>query len=62
MHGTNAALKTASGASGPSTAELTVNGTAVTCDRAGVLWLPDSGILVVSDLSLIHISEPTRPY
>ncbi|WP_339761252.1 ligase-associated DNA damage response endonuclease PdeM [uncultured Hoeflea sp.] len=52
MHGTNAALKTASGASGPSTAELAVNGTAVTCDRAGVLWLPDSSILVVSDLHL----------
>lgn len=52
MHGANAALKTDSEASGPSTADLAVNGTAVTCDRAGVLWLPDSGVLVVSDLHL----------
>ena len=52
MQGADAALKTDSEASGPSTADLAVNGTAVTCDRAGVLWLPDSGVLVVSDLHL----------
>jgi DNA ligase-associated metallophosphoesterase len=52
MHGANAALTTDPGASGLATVDLAVNGTAVTCDRAGVLWLPDSGVLVVSDLHL----------
>jgi len=52
MHGANAALKTDPRASGLATVDLAVNGTAVTCDRAGVLWLPGSGALVVSDLHL----------
>ena len=34
------------------TADVTVNGTAAVCDSAGVLWLPGSGTLVVSDLHL----------
>lgn len=52
MHGATAALKTGPVLTGPTAIELDVNGTAVTCDRAGVLWLPDSGVLVVSDLHL----------
>ncbi|MEM5494592.1 ligase-associated DNA damage response endonuclease PdeM [Hoeflea sp. AS16] len=52
MHGANAALITDSPATGPVTVELIVNATAVVCDHAGVLWLPGSGALVVSDLHL----------
>lgn len=52
MHGANAALRTKTPASEPSTVNVQVNGTTVTCDRSGVLWLPDSGALVVSDLHL----------
>lgn len=52
MHGANAALSIQSPASGPTTVDAAVNGTAVTCDRSGVIWLPDSGALVVSDLHL----------
>jgi DNA ligase-associated metallophosphoesterase len=52
MQGANAALTSDSGALAPATAEFAVNGTAVTCDCAGVLFLPDSGALVVSDLHL----------
>ena len=52
MHGANAALIIETPASVPLTVEVTVNGTAVVCDRAGVVWLPDSGALVVSDLHL----------
>ncbi|MEQ8481866.1 MAG: ligase-associated DNA damage response endonuclease PdeM [Hoeflea sp.] len=36
----------------PTVAEIEVNGTAAICDCAGVLLLPDSRILVVSDLHL----------
>lgn len=52
MHGANAALESDTPATGPLTAELSVNGTAVVCDRMGVLWLPGSAALVVSDLHL----------
>ncbi len=52
MHGANAALESDTPATGPLTAELSVNGTAVVCDRMGVLWLPGSATLVVSDLHL----------
>ncbi|MCC0034907.1 MAG: ligase-associated DNA damage response endonuclease PdeM [Hoeflea sp.] len=52
MHGRAAALTTDIPATGPMTVELNVNGTAVVCDRSGVLWLPDSATLVVSDLHL----------
>jgi len=52
MHSANSALRTETPASGPSTVDVQVNGTTVTCDRSGVLWLPDSGALVVSDLHL----------
>ncbi|MDF1608787.1 ligase-associated DNA damage response endonuclease PdeM [Hoeflea sp. YIM 152468] len=52
MPGATAALKTRTPASGPTTVDVTVNGTAVVCDRTGVIWLPDSGTLVVSDLHL----------
>lgn len=52
MPGANAALIIQSPASAPATVDVAVNGTAVTCDRSGVLWLPDSGALVVSDLHL----------
>ncbi|MGJ8572324.1 MAG: ligase-associated DNA damage response endonuclease PdeM [Hoeflea sp.] len=52
MHSANAALKTNPSATGPLTVDIEVNGIAVTCDRSGVLWLPDSGALVVSDLHL----------
>ncbi|MEM5471451.1 ligase-associated DNA damage response endonuclease PdeM [Hoeflea sp. AS60] len=52
MHGGAAALRTDIPAPGPLTVDVIVNGTAVTCDRAGVMWLPDSGALVVSDLHL----------
>lgn len=52
MHGANAALTIETPASVPLTADVTVNGTAVVCDRAGVAWLPGSGVLVVSDLHL----------
>lgn len=52
MHGAFSALRTDSPASGPLTVDMDVDGTAVTCDRSGVLWLPDSGALVVSDLHL----------
>jgi len=52
MHGANAALTIETPASVPLTVDVTVNGTAVVCDRAGVAWLPGSGVLVVSDLHL----------
>ena len=52
MHGANPALTTDTPASGPLTVDVDVNGTTVTCDRSGVLWLPDSCALVVSDLHL----------
>lgn len=52
MHGANAALEINAPANGPLTAEVTVNGTAAVCDSAGVLWLPGSAALVVSDLHL----------
>ena len=52
MHGRAAALRTDIPASGPMTVELNVNGAAVVCDRSGVLWLPGSATLVVSDLHL----------
>ena len=52
MHGTIAALGADPAPTGPCTVEIEVNGTLVTCDRAGVLWLPSSGVLVVSDLHL----------
>lgn len=52
MHGANAALKTDPPASDPMTVDVIVNGTTVTCDSAGVLWLPGSDVLVVSDLHL----------
>lgn len=52
MHGANAALESDTPATGPLTAELSVNSTAVVCDRMGVLWLPGSATLVVSDLHL----------
>lgn len=53
MHGaTAAALRSELPETGPATIEIEVNGAAVTCDRAGVLVLPDSGVLVVSDLHL----------
>lgn len=52
MHGANAALESDTPATGPLTAELSVSGTAVVCDRMGVLWLPGSATLVVSDLHL----------
>jgi len=52
MQGANAVQKPGAEPTGPSTADVYVNGTAVTCDRSGVLWLPDSGALVVSDLHL----------
>ena len=53
MHAVTAALKANSEAEpGPSSVEIEVNGTRVVCDRAGVLWLPDSQALVVSDLHL----------
>ncbi|PWV99883.1 putative phosphoesterase [Hoeflea marina] len=37
---------------GPAMAEFSVHGTAVTCDPNGILMLPDSGVMVVSDLHL----------
>jgi hypothetical protein len=52
MHGANAALESDTPATGPLTVDLAVNGTAVVCDRIGVLWLPGSATLVVSDLHL----------
>ena len=52
MHGANAALTIETPASVPLTVDVTVNGTGVVCDRAGVAWLPGSGVLVVSDLHL----------
>ncbi|WP_299865857.1 ligase-associated DNA damage response endonuclease PdeM [uncultured Hoeflea sp.] len=52
MQGANAALNQYDGNLGPVTAEFEVNGTAVCCDCAGVMVLPDSGVLVVSDLHL----------
>lgn len=52
MHGAIAALRTDIPEIVPLTVEVSVNGTAVTCDRTGVLWLADSGILAVSDLHL----------
>lgn len=52
MHGANAALESDTPATGPLTAEVSINGTAVVCDRMGVLWLPGSATLVVSDLHL----------
>ncbi|MCY0093394.1 ligase-associated DNA damage response endonuclease PdeM [Hoeflea ulvae] len=52
MHGAIAALTIGPVPAGPTAIDLDVNGTAVCCDRAGVLWLPDSGVLVVSDLHL----------
>jgi DNA ligase-associated metallophosphoesterase len=52
MQGANAALTSRSEAPTPATAEIEVNGTAVSCDCAGVMFMPDSGVLVVSDLHL----------
>jgi hypothetical protein len=52
MHGANAALESDTPATGPLTVDLAVNGTALVCDRIGVLWLPGSATLVVSDLHL----------
>ncbi|MBU4531207.1 MAG: ligase-associated DNA damage response endonuclease PdeM [Hoeflea sp.] len=52
MHGTIAALGADPAPTGPAAVEIDVNGTVVICDRAGVLWLPASGALVVSDLHL----------
>ncbi|MEP3435805.1 MAG: ligase-associated DNA damage response endonuclease PdeM [Hoeflea sp.] len=49
MHAATAALKADAG---PSVVEIDVNGTLVLCDRVGVLWLPASRALVVSDLHL----------
>lgn len=51
MHGVSA-LKRQTDIAGPASVDIEVNGTAVTCDRAGVLMLPDSRVLVVSDLHL----------
>ena len=36
----------------PSCADTTVNGVAAVCDPLGALYLPDSGVVVVSDLHL----------
>lgn len=56
MHGSNAAQTSDPGGLVPArsleTVEFEVNGTAVSCDCSGVLLLPDSGVLVVSDLHL----------
>ena len=52
MHGTIAAFGADPAPTGPFAVEIDVNGTGVTCDCAGVLWLPASGALVVSDLHL----------
>lgn len=52
MHALTAAIGAAPAAAGPSAVEIEVNGTRAVCDRAGVLWLPGSGALVVSDLHL----------
>ena len=52
MHGANAALIPDPAASGPMSVDVDVNGTAASCDCSGVLWLPDSSALVVSDLHL----------
>lgn len=52
MQGANAALRQESGAGYPASAEFEVNGTAVRCDCAGVMLVPDSSLLVVSDLHL----------
>ena len=54
MHGTIAARSAGSCTDRPppSAVEIDVNGTRVICDRAGVLWLPASRALVVSDLHL----------
>ena len=52
MHGGAAALRTDIPATGPRNVDVIVNGTLVTCDHTGVLWMPDSRTLVVSDLHL----------
>ena len=52
MHGAYQALKADTPASGPLAVDTEVNGTAVTCDRSGVLYVPGSNALVVSDLHL----------
>ncbi|MCY0149792.1 ligase-associated DNA damage response endonuclease PdeM [Hoeflea sp. G2-23] len=52
MHGAKAALTPQAGDAVPASVEFEVNGTAVLCDRSGVLLLADSGVLVVSDLHL----------
>ncbi|MBC7281666.1 ligase-associated DNA damage response endonuclease PdeM [Hoeflea sp.] len=52
MDAQTATLKADPAPTGPSAVEIDVNGTLVICDCAGVLWLPGSGALVVSDLHL----------
>lgn len=52
MQGANSALTSRSEAPTPATVEIEVNGTAVICDCAGVMFMPDSSVLVVSDLHL----------
>lgn len=49
---TGMAAKTNMQDSEPAMTEVSVNGTAIVCDPDGILMLPDSGMMVVSDLHL----------